>query len=144
MRIGQLEFSKRMGEIQLNTIIPKVCERVMKWTLDAILLQESLPVDKVKYTWTPPRRELMDVYKETKAIIDQLLNGMTSWDETVTEMGFNAEQLFDKLVKEREKFTKNGLKFPFNTDPGAANAAKPIEQTDPNTVEEKPAAASKK
>ena len=143
MRIGQLEFGKRMTEIQLNTIIPKLCERVMKWTLDAIALVESLPVEKVKYTWTPPRRELMDVYKETKAIIDQLLNGMTSWDETVTEMGFNAEQLFDKLVKERKKFADKGLKFPFNADPGTGNSAKPVEQTDPNTVDEPPAGASK-
>jgi lambda family phage portal protein len=108
-RMGNIEQSKKTVNIQLNVFIPKVCERVFAWFLEAVFLKESLAINQITCDWTAPRREMIDVTKETQAIIDQILAGITSWDEAVREQGWNADDLALSIQKSQERFKKLGI-----------------------------------
>jgi lambda family phage portal protein len=141
MRIGAIEFHKRMGDLQLNTFIPKMCDRVLQWVYEAVQLQESIPVDQLKADWTAPRREMMDVDKETKAMGNQILFGLTSWSEAVRELGFNPDALLKAIAKDQANFKKYGVKLTSdasNTPPPAQNPADSQGKTGENDDKEDP------
>lgn len=107
-RMGFIEFNRRGVNLQNNVFIPK-CGRVFNWFMEALFLVTGTKTDAVNVDWTAPRREMIDVTKETKAIIDQILGGLTSWDEAVRELGWNADELAAAILKSQERFKKMGI-----------------------------------
>jgi lambda family phage portal protein len=108
-RLGGLGEVRKITELQNNTIIPKACERMFKWFLDAVYLVEGYDPRIFSVDWTPPRREMIDIVKETKAIIDQILAGTTTFSEAARENGWAPDDLIAEIKSDQEKIKKAGI-----------------------------------
>ena len=107
-RGGWIEFSRKNQMLQNNLFIP-FFQKMFDWFLEALFLKEGIDTSSVTISWTAPRREMIDPGKETVAIIDQILAGLTSWSEAAREFGWNPEDLMKQIVDDQEKFKKLGI-----------------------------------
>lgn len=136
IRVGDIEHQRRITEVQRNTIIPKYCERVMRWFLEALSLVETIDIDKIDVSWTPPRRQMIDVDKETKALGNQILFGLNSWSEIARENGNNANELADEIAADQKMFKDKGIVLTSDASNTAAKPApSPIDDTATNDNE---------
>ena len=92
-RMGWLEMMRFIESIQSLIMIPKVCATAWKWWLDLEQLKGNVPFnfDEVRIDWTPPRREMIDPVKETKAMIEQIQAGLLSFSDAIRQMGGDPE-----------------------------------------------------
>lgn len=111
-RMGWIEFHKNIEDWQWNMIIPMFCEPV--WAEFIKACGFAMITDfgaKIKATWTPPRREMIDPEKEVKALREMVRAGFQSWRETVKSLGYNPEDLLEELKKDKALFDALGLKL---------------------------------
>lgn len=108
-RMGWLELQRKITEWQLNVVIPKVCEGVWSWFLEAMSMKYGINTERLENSWTVPRREMIDVLKETQATIKKIRAGLISWSEAVRELGYNPEELMAEIVADMDKIKKAGL-----------------------------------
>lgn len=141
IRIGNIEVGKINTDIQLNTFVPKWCDRVFAWFLEALSLVETIDTSLIQYAWTLPRKEMTDMDKETKALGNQLAFGLNSWSEIAREGGNIPEDLAQQMADDIEMFKKLGLPL-FWLEKPTPNP--PVDENgDPVETQPKPAAAKK-
>lgn len=100
-RMGWIEFAREVEHLQWNIIIPQFCERAYEWFVEAAKLAGYISMStSVEATWTAPRREMIDPYKEIQAIKLQLRSGLISWSEVVKMFGYIPDQLKEELKKD--------------------------------------------
>ena len=91
-------------------MIPRFCDKVYPWFIEACQLKGIVNFEaKVKVTWTPPRREMIDPYKEVQAIKEQLRAGLTSWQDIVRRFGFIPDQLAEELKEDKKMWDEMGM-----------------------------------
>ncbi len=111
-RMGWIEMHRNIEALQELMIVPQLCERVFEWFIDAITVRGTLSASAdVSATWTPPRREMIDPTKETKAIIEQIKAGLLSWPEAVRMYGYDPEMTMQEMIEHLNEIDKNGLKL---------------------------------
>ncbi len=127
-RMGWLEFNRNITEWQWQMLIPMHCNKAWKWfTQIAAIFGYIRPNVPIEVDWTPPRREQINPEAETKALIDGMQNGVTTWTDVQLEQGFNPEEQLEKMIRDRNAFTKAGL--PIYTDKAAMTAKDPETST---------------
>lgn len=111
-RMGWIEFSRNVQHWQFNVLVPTLCTTVFEWFLDGAILKGyfSDKID-VSVSWTPPRREMIDPYKETQAQLAAVRAGFTSQSEVIRENGNNPEEVYAEMADDAERQKKLGL-FP--------------------------------
>lgn len=107
-RMGWLEFYRNIIVWQDHMLIPLMCEDVWSWFIDGISLT-GFEVGEHTNHWTPPRREMIDPVKETRAIIFALRNRLMSWQEAVRMYGNDPDMLMKEFVKDQKKFDDNDI-----------------------------------
>lgn len=125
-RMGWIEMSRNINHLQYNMFIPKLCAGVMKWFIEAAQLKGYIKFD-IEYTidWTPPRREMIDPYKEVVGKIAEIQGGLTSLSESQRENGFNPDDLADEQLTDKLRSDKMGLIF--SSDPRYDLVAKKVD-----------------
>lgn len=110
-RMGWLEFHRNVTDLQHNTIIPLFLDRVFEWFFMGAKLAGAVPMTLPQpfVTWTPPRREMIDPVKETKAIIAAIQGGIQPWSEAVREQGYDPAWVLEQLAADKESFDALGL-----------------------------------
>lgn len=109
-RMGWLEFQRNVTHWQNDIMIP-FCDAVFEWFVEAAQVAGYIPMGaKVSATWTPPRREMIDPYKEGKALAEAVRNKFMTWSEAVQERGDSPEDVFKRLQEEYTMFKNAGLK----------------------------------
>jgi capsid protein len=117
-------------------LIPRFCDKIFPWFLDACQLKGIVPFgSKIKATWTAPRREMIDPYKEIQALKEQLRAGLCSWQDVVKMLGYIPEELFDEISQDKEMWDKLGL-MP-TIDP-RFDSNRPPEEVDPDLINDEP------
>lgn len=109
-RMGSVEFSKQVQYWQYQLLIPKFCDKVFSWFVEALRISHGLPEGvKVKATWTAPRREMIDPGKETTAKRMQMRAGLISWQEMVRQDGYDPAQILKEITEDQNNFKAAGL-----------------------------------
>ena len=133
-RMGWLEFQRNIQHWQDNVMIP-ACNTIWDWFMEAAQVAALLPINsKVKASWTPPRREMIDPVKETKALTDAVRSGFKTWHQAIREVGDNPEEVFEEMKMEYQMFLKSELKpisFPEFDNPNTTDTV-PNNQADSN------------
>lgn len=107
-RMGWIEMHRNILSWQNHMMIPLLCEPVWQWFVDGMeLVGEEVP-DHTMH-WTPPRREMIDPVKETRAIVFALRNRLISWSEAVRMFGSDPDKLMDAFKKDQEKFDEHDI-----------------------------------
>lgn len=110
-RMGRMEFQQQVEHLQYNLIIPNFCDRVFAWFLQAAQLRGIVPFTaKIGVTWTAPKKQMIDPYKEIMAIKEQLRAGLTSWTDVVKSFGYVPEQLIEELRSDKQFWDEIELK----------------------------------
>lgn len=127
-RMGWLEFNRNIEHLQWNLIIPRFCDKVYPWFVEACQLKGVIPFSTdIDVSWTPPRREMIDPYKEVQALKEQLRAGLISWQDVVRTYGYIPDDLVEELRQDKEMWDKLGLlptsdaRFDSNRPPGEAD-----------------------
>ena len=109
-RMGWVEFSREVDHWQWKVMIPKFCDSVYEWFVEAAAFAGYIPFGiPVQVSWTPPRREMIDPYKEIQALKEQLRAGLISWQEVVKMFGYVPDELMEELRKDKDMWDKIGL-----------------------------------
>ena len=126
-RMGWIEFQRTVEDFQVNVMIPMFCNLALKWFLEGCAMIGVTTNKSITASWIPPRREMIDPYKEVEALSLMVRNGFKSWEEAVTELGEDPEELMAQLVKEDKEFREQELMLVCDPtfDPRRTNA--PVE-----------------
>ena len=109
-RMGWLETQRNFAHWQWNMLIPKFCDPVYTWFVEANILLGNVPAGvDIPVGWTPPRREMINPLQEGKAQELQMRSMVKSWGETVKENGYNPEEVMAELIAEQKAFKDAGL-----------------------------------
>jgi len=127
-RMGWIEFHRLISEWQNLMLIPMMLDTIWSWFLDAATIAGKAKPG-VRCLWTPPRREMIDPVKETKALVEQIRAGLESWSNVVRMNGGNPDERLKEIVDDYKEFDKFTLMLTCDPryDPTRTNGALPVE-----------------
>jgi lambda family phage portal protein len=130
-RMGWLEMQRNIEFWRWQMLIPQGLDRIAEWFLDgARLMGES--VDDVRFTWTPPRRELIDPTKEISAMRSAVRAGITSLKEVHRELGVSTEQVMNEIAEVNKMADELGITL--DSDPRKTSNAGLTQARPPGSV----------
>lgn len=119
IRMGHLEFQRKIDADREKTIKPRVLSKAAGWLLEALfLMQEATGEESVK--WTPPRREQISPQEETRAALGRIRAGLSSLQEEIRKRGRDPDDVFEEIAKDQEKLDE--LDIILDSDPRRQNA----------------------
>lgn len=108
-RMGWIEFAREVEHLQYNVLVPRL-QKLYQWFVDAAKMAGFISTSTTVFTtWTAPRREMIDPYKEIMAIREQLRAGLISWQEVVKQLGYIPEELIEELKADKTMWDEIGL-----------------------------------
>lgn len=113
-RMGWLEMQRNIEYWRWQMLIPQGLARISDWFLEAAGMMGER-VDDAIFSWTPPKRELIDPPREVPPMIKAMRAGVTSLKETHRELGYDTEQVLAEIAEVNEMADKLGLVL--DTDP---------------------------
>lgn len=109
-KMGSMEFNNHIEHLQWNMVIPKFCAKVFPWFIEACQLKGIIPfTSEVDATWTPPRRQMIDTYKEIQGLEKGLRAGIYSWSDVVKTLGMVPSELAAELEEDKKMWDRLGL-----------------------------------
>jgi lambda family phage portal protein len=118
-RMGWIEFQRNVEDWQENMLIPQLCNPTWQWFMQGLVISGQIAAP-FEASWTPPRREMIDPYKETQGQQLAVASGFKSWQETVRESGYNPEEVLAEIKAERERFKELGITLDWGSQPQPA------------------------
>jgi lambda family phage portal protein len=109
-RGGWLEFHRRIAHLRWNLFIPRHCATVCRWH-DELAQIAGLLRAPVRWTHTPPRREMIDPTKEIPALIAAIKGGLMSLSEAKRSLGYIPEEVTQELQKDIQEARDAGLRL---------------------------------
>jgi len=110
-RMGWIEFNRTVEHFQWLMMIPRFCDKVFPWFVQACQLKGVIPLTAdVDASWTPPRREMIDPLKEIQALREGIRAGLYSWQDVVRMYGYIPDELLEELKQDKEMWDKLELK----------------------------------
>ena len=113
-RMGWLEFHRNLEAWRWHMLIPQFCDGVWRWFMEAAAVMGAR-TDGVVVQWTPPRREMIDPGKETKATVDAIRSGLISYAEAIRQAGYDPEVVMTEISESNTRI--DALKLELDSDP---------------------------
>lgn len=111
-RMGRMEMNRNVSAWQWLLLIPQMMQPLAAWTLESYQMQNAIMLpDDVRLDWVPPHRELVDPTREIPALKDKIRAGLSSWQGTVRELGFDPERLIEEITEDAAMFDERHLIF---------------------------------
>lgn len=134
-RLGWLEFQRGIEVWRWNMMIPQLCHAVERWTSQAA--DVTFGGETVEFTWTPPRREMIDPSVEIEASIKAVRGGLSSRSEEVRQRGWDPVVLDAEIAADNARADEDELIF--DTDPRrVTNRGVAQKYADPNAPDGAP------
>ncbi|WP_397599300.1 phage portal protein [Silvanigrella sp.] len=102
-RVGLVEYYKNVDAWRENTIIPQMCDPIVKWFAEGVNYHyPKFEVEKIKAIWTAPKRESIDTLKDVKAHVLALQHQLKTVEEIRREDGYtSSEQVLNTPLKNK-------------------------------------------
>ena len=110
-KVGLEVFKREISQLQWLTIIPMLCEPMIRWFLDAAYLAGAIDSPDVAYDWVPPRFYSADPMKDLNAQKGEVRAGFKSWSAAVAERGEDPDATAAQLAADNKRFDLLGLKL---------------------------------
>ncbi len=109
-RIGQNDMQVNIGNWQYEMIIPLLCDGVWQWFEQACELSGVIPLgEPLGATWIPPKRTMVDVISETKAMREQVRAGFKTLSEAISEYGYDPKTHLEEYAKDLKTLDTLGI-----------------------------------
>jgi capsid protein len=92
---------------------------IARWTNEAIGITTG-GASNIKFTWTPPRREMIDPGTEIAAAKEAIRSGLSSRSEEIRKLGLDPDDLEAEIAGDNER--ADAAKLIFDTDPRVATS----------------------
>lgn len=129
-----LELRELIEQFRWITFVPRFCDRVAAWWVDAAFTAGALRTDRYVPEWTPPRWPWVDPLKDVQALKEEIRGALNSHSGALRELGHEPEDLLNELAEDRRRLKQ--LNIVTDTDPASEvphSAPKP-----PDAVDEPP------
>ena len=114
LRVLINEFRRYCQQRQWVTIIPRLCQPMVDWCMDAAALAGLLPLSQVAQakapTWTPQGWEYIHPTQDAQGKKILLDMGVVSKSQLITERGDEPEKVFDERQADSEEEDRRGIK----------------------------------
>jgi len=109
-RISWGEFQRLIDDWRWNLFIPQFLNPVWQWFFESSLIAglyraEFAPI----CTWTPPRRVMVDIARESEAILTMIRAGLITPSEAVREQGYNPDDFWLEYSEDLKKLDNLGI-----------------------------------
>lgn len=118
-RMGWLELARATDDWQWQILVPQMLDQVWAWWYQVARVS-GVVRDGLEVEWTTPRREMIDVTKESIALRDQVRSGLRSPQEAMRELGQDPESVIEQWSEFAADVDARGLIF--DTDPRRVSA----------------------
>ena len=108
-KVGIEVFKREISQLQWLSIIPMLCDPMIRWFLDAAYLAGAIDSPTVEYDWVPPRFYSADPMRDLNAQKAEVRAGFKSWSAAVAERGEDPEATVQQLAADNKRFDKFGL-----------------------------------
>lgn len=110
-RMSRLRHWARVEGWRWKMLVPQFCDPVAQWAIQAGRLQGLIPASSPDpvFAWTAPPPPMLDPDKEGLAIQRMKRIGAKSLSESIREMGYDPDDVFNELAAEDALLTKLGL-----------------------------------
>lgn len=125
-RIRQIDFRRDVEQEQWLVVIPRLCERIAAWFVDAASLIGKAGNGKRAVDWSTPRWDYVNPAQDVAADIDAISAGLLSPSEALRRRGYKPELVFAELGKDFQSLQSAGaldlMHFLMAKGGGAASA----------------------
>lgn len=137
-KVGIEVFKREISQLQWLTIIPMLCEPMLRWFLEAAWLAGAIVSPEVEYDWVPPRFYSADPMRDLNAQKAEVRAGFKSWSAAVAERGEDPEATAQKLAEDNARFDRLGLVLDVDgrVMSSAGQMQKPLTATTSKEIEE--------
>lgn len=124
IRSGMNDFRDLVDAWRWTYFVPMVQRRIWAWFLDAAWTAGSIRTPQYSVLWTAPKWPYVNPVDDIKAAKEEVRGGMSTLSEKIRELGYDPEEVFDEMERERSELKKKGLVV--DTD-AAVTEAKPAQ-----------------
>lgn len=108
-RMGWIEFNRNIEQWRWQMLIPRLCNPVFRWFLEAAALAGYKGTDEAMAEWTPPAREMIDPGSEISATVTAIRAGLKTLSGAIREQGYDPEEFIQEMIEDNAKIDKGGL-----------------------------------
>lgn len=109
-RMGWIEMARTIQRFRNMVLIPKFLDQVFIWFLESAELI-GYQTENIDWTWTQPKREMIDPGKEYAAMSEAVSSGLMTMSAALQSMGIDPEDHFEQMSKDLQLLDKYGLKL---------------------------------
>lgn len=133
IRAGMGDFKDLIEMWRWIYFIPMSLRRLYGWFNDAAWTAGSIRSPNYPVVWTPPAWPYVNPVDDIEAAKEEIKGGIQSLSEKIRERGYDPEEVFAELAKDREALAKLGIKVDTDIANAAARApaAEPSDKKDP-------------
>jgi lambda family phage portal protein len=128
-KMGQIQMDRNIDQWRWHMLVPQMCRRVEQWWLEAADLV-GVRTDRLKVVWTPPRKEMLDPPKETKAAKEAIRGGLFPLQEWHRQMGLSTEDVLDEIEVLNKELDKRKITLDVDARQKMAPEAPEPQETD--------------
>lgn len=99
-RIRQIEFRRDREQAQWLVIIPRLCQRIAHWFVDAARLSGKVRASRWTADWSTPRWDYVNPSQDVRAELDAISGGLLSPSEALRRRGYKPEQVFAEMGRD--------------------------------------------
>jgi len=126
IRQGALDERDHYRTMQRFTI-DHFCAPIYRAWLEMALFSDTLTLPSAKFekfhrpVWRPRGWQWVDPLKETNALVVQMQNGISTYQDALGHYGRDVEEQFEQLERERELAASKGIELAFQPFGGSRN-----------------------
>lgn len=122
-RLGWLQWQRRIEVYRWRILVPRLCQPVVRWFLEALATSEDPRFLEVRATWDPPHREMIDPTQEVQAFRNAIRAGIVSRADVVRSLGRDPKAIVRDAGEDHQEQVAAGVMF--DSDPAFDLGRKP-------------------
>lgn len=108
-RIGQIDFRRNVEQEQWLVIVPRLCERICDWFIDAaVLAGKARRAANTTVDHSTPRWDYVNPAQDVRAELDAIGGGLLSPSEALRRRGYKPDQVFAEIGSDFAALQKSG------------------------------------
>ena len=109
LRAGLLEFRRFVETLRWHVIVPKACNPIWRHFIDRAYISGIVGKQIYKVSWTPPKFEQVDPYKDAMADTQMMRNGTLTLKEAIARQGFDPEAQIAEIAETNQLLDEHGI-----------------------------------
>lgn len=107
-RIRQIEFRRDCEQMQWLTLVPKLCEGIWAWFVEAAVLAGVVRDGTHTADWATPRWDYVNPAQDIRAEVDAIGAGVLTPSESLRRRGYDPARVFAELGEDFKSLEKTG------------------------------------